>query len=194
MSYLTRILRTRSQYTALGQSTFHASALIVGAILMAGTAAQAQSVYGNANDPAMGEIAEARQVCETVVRVRPGGALFNSCVSSLEGSLQDARRDRAVMQARNDCFARGLRPGSAELNLCLLQAADSSSPNKQSAMTGASEYAGVPRSYIPNSFDAVFQREEEACARLGFDPAFAPFSNCVAKLQATQQPADLPAS
>lgn len=192
MSHLARGIRTRSQSFSSSRWSFHTAVAIVGVVLMGGTAAGTEGINGNANDPARGEIAQARQVCETVVRVRPGEAHFDACVSSLTDSLNDARRDRAVMRARNDCFARGLGPNSPDLNLCLLQAANARSPNAQNAMAGARQDAEAPESYVPTSFDAVFHREQQACVRLGFDPAFGAFSNCVANLQAKLQRLDSP--
>jgi hypothetical protein len=42
------------------------------------------------------------------------------------------------------------------------------------------------------SFDTVLRREQHACARLGFDPAFGAFANCVADLQGALQRTDFP--
>src|ERR1700691_2371608 len=98
MSYLTRILRSASQSTAHSRPSLHTAVAIAGAMLMASTAANAQGAYGNANGPARDGLVQVRQVCETIVRLRPGEAHFDACVSSLADSLNEARRDRVVVQ------------------------------------------------------------------------------------------------
>jgi hypothetical protein len=47
-------------------------------------------------------------------------------------------------------------------------------------------------SNFPASFDAVLRKEQQACARVGLDPAFAAFESCVADLQDALQRIDLP--
>jgi hypothetical protein len=154
MSYRTRILRTDSQSTAPGRRALHTAVVIAGAMLMASTAANAQGAYGNANYPARDGFGHVRQICETVVRLRPGEAHFDACVSSLVESIQSTRPDHRVMQQVVN--------------------------------------AEVPEPYVGTSFDAVHYREQQACARLGFDPAFGAFSNCVANLQANVERLDFP--
>ena len=154
MSYLTRILRASSKSTALGRRPLHTAVVIAGAMLMASTAADAGGTYGNANSPARDGLVQVQQVCQAVVRLRPGEAHFDACVSSLADSLNEARRDRIAVQPVVN--------------------------------------AEGPESYVGTSFDAVHHREQQACVRLGFDPAFGIFSNCVADLQFALQRLDVP--
>ena len=154
MPYLTRILRTSSQSTAFGRRSLHTGVAIAGAMEMASTAANAWGTYGNANGPARDGLAQVQQVCETVVRLRPGEVHFDACVSSLAGSLRDMKPEHGAMPAI--------------------------------------EVAETPESYAGTSFTAVRHREEQACARVGFNPAFGAFSSCVADLQASLQWYDTP--
>jgi hypothetical protein len=156
MSFLTRFLRIRSQSGRSSLQSLHTTGAIAGAMLVAATAASAQGANGNANYPARDELAQAQQVCETVIHFRPGEARFDACVSSLVVSLSSVNRDHAAIQAI----------GNAE----------------------------DPETYVGTSFDAVFHREQQACAHLGFDPAFSAFTNCVGNLQANLEWLDFPNS
>src|ERR1700733_1361988 len=120
--------RTKSQSSA----TLLSKAAIAGVLALTGVAANAQGMSNTADNPTSGQLAQARQICENVVRVQPGEERFAGCVSSLTGSLQSAGHIRAVAQARNACFAEGLKPDSADLSLCLLQA-DGASPAAETA-------------------------------------------------------------
>jgi hypothetical protein len=141
----------------------------------------------------------AGQICQSIIRVQPGESQFDGCVSSLTDSLESARGERAVVQARHACFAQGLRSGSADLSLCLLRAADTKPgpgaielPAIASVTVGIMDDPQSSKSYFAVSPDTKFRRDQQACARLGFDPAFGAFANCVADLQGMLQAIDAP--
>ncbi len=168
-----------------------AAAALIGAITVAGMIAPAQASGKTGAEQLV------RQACQSVIRVQPGESQFDGCVSSLADSLESANRGRAVAQARDVCFAQGLKPRSADLSLCLLTAADAKPgpdaielPDTASMMTGAADDPQSSKSYFVVSSDTKIHREREACARLGFDPAFAAFANCVANLQSSLQGSD----
>ena len=104
-----------------------------------------------------------------------------------------------MVRARNNCFAQGLKPGSSDLSLCLLQAADTAPRaddtdqlGQLNMATGKNEDQASSRYALSTSFNTVFEREQQACARLGFDPAFGAFAKCVADLQGTMQRIEMP--
>jgi hypothetical protein len=170
----------------------------IGALALAGLAVPSQAASDGHRNPTSDQVVQARQICESVIHVRLGDEHFNGCVSSLADSLQSATRYHVVENGRNACFAQGLRPNSPDLSLCLLQADETPGsyivvPNN-SPRSMASERLGPnsSESRFPASFDAVLRKEQQACARVGFDPAFAAFESCVANLQGALQRIDLP--
>jgi len=180
MTLFTKIARTQ------------AAAALIGAITVASMVAPAQA------SGKTGAEQLARQVCQSVIRVRPGVSQFDGCVSSLVDSLESASRGRAVSQARDVCFAQGIKPGSADLSLCLLRAADTkldpdaiNLPDTASVAAGMTDDPQSSKSYFAVSSDTIRRRERQACARLGFDPAYGAFANCVANLQSSLQGIDM---
>jgi hypothetical protein len=143
----------------------------------------------------------ARHICQSVIRVRPGVGEFDGCVSSLVDSLQSINHGQAVAQARDACFAQGLKSGSTDLNLCLLYATEAKAslgaaklPDTASALTGIADDPQSSESYFAVTSGTQFHREQQACALLGLDPAFGAFANCVTDLQSTLQAIGEPAA
>lgn len=146
------------------------------------------------NKPATAQTAQARELCTEIIGVGTGDARFKGCVASLAGSLQSARQEHVVIQARGECFARGLQPGSPELSLCLLNASavnpESSTANP--LIGGSGDPSSAPKAIL--ELGDLTDREQQACARTGFDPAFGAFANCVANLQGVLQITEIPAN
>jgi len=122
--------------------------------------------------PGPDQLALTRQICGSVIRLQPGEEQFDGCVSSLTDSLRSAGRDRAVRLAHDDCLARGLRRDSPDSAVCVLKATEP-------------EPAQSSRSYFTVTPGVARQREQQACAQLGFDPATGAFANCFADLSST---------
>ena len=175
-------------------------AVLAAALMLLG-GAQA-SVAGSiaAAIPAPAQVAQARTLCGDIVGVHPGDTHFNGCVASLAASLQSAHQEHAILQARSMCFARGLKAGSSDLTLCLLRAAkESPDPaavdTSEEPTVSAEKEAQSASSYtLISSLGTVSDREQQACARTGFDPAFGAFANCIADLQSALQNTDMPAN
>lgn len=199
MRHLTRTFRTGAKSSASNRAPLLNAAAIVSVLGLATIAPRADAAPDSHGNLPLDQLALAQETCETVVRVQPDDEHFDGCVSSLMGSLERASRERAVVHARNNCFAQGLQPGSSDLGLCLLQAANAAprpdatdQPGQLNTATGKREDQASSRYGLSTSFDTVFEREQQACARLGFDPAFGGFSNCVADLQGTIQRIEMP--
>ena len=180
---------TRLAYLARIQTT----AALVGAIAIAGMIVPAQAADKT------GAKHLAQQICRSVIGVQPGESQFEGCTSSLSDSLESISRGRAVAQARNACFAQGLKPGNADLSLCLLRAADTTPdpaavklPDIAGMTAGIAADPQSSKSYFAVTPGMKFHREQQACAMLGFDPAFGAFASCVADLQSTLQTIDMP--
>jgi hypothetical protein len=181
-------IRTKS--ASSGSLSLRCKAAIIGALALTGVAANAQAMSNTSDNPTSGQLAQARQICESVIRVQPGEEHFAGCVSSLTGSLQSVRHVHAVVQARNACFAEGLKPDSADLSLCLLRADGATASPSEMANTMEIGMKQSSEPDVSTSFDAVFHREQQACAQLGLDPALGSFDSCVASLQDTLQRID----
>ena len=201
MSNFTRSIRSHAKsHTSYSVPSWKA-ATIMGVLVLAGFVARADAAPNDHDFPASDQLAQAQEICEIVVRVQPDDEHFEGCVSSLKASLESVSREHAVVHARNKCFAQGLKAGSSDLAVCLLQAADATpssdmmnAPIQVSQLIDTGEVPTSAGSDFSASFDAVLQREQQACAMLGLDPAFGAFANCVADLQDTLQRTDFPAN
>ncbi|HEY2660556.1 MAG TPA: hypothetical protein VGI79_12605 [Caulobacteraceae bacterium] len=113
---------------------------------------------------------------------------FQGCVASLSASLRDVDDGQAAWQADHDCRARGLKPESSDLAECVLQslkshpAATTSAPSAEPVSMPVTRPKG---SFFTASNHEVRDREERACARLGLNPAYGAFGQCVKSLSDT---------
>ena len=133
---------------------------------------------------------EIGRVCESVVGLQAGEKHYAACVESLTQSAQGLRQGESLAIARRGCVAQGYRPntsGLAECELASGPAAASSGPAYPSQNPGGS------RSYFVVSRETAFQRDQLACARLGFDPSQPPFGDCAADLRGALARASDPA-
>jgi hypothetical protein len=146
------------------------------------------------------QIAYVRELCSEIIGFHPGEEHFKGCASSLADSLRSAGHEHAIVQARSQCFAQGLNPGSSDLALCLLRAANAhpvpgawTPPDDLNPIDNKYDRALSAQDFTP-SLGSISDREQQACARLGFDPAFGDFANCVANLQSEVQNIDMPSN
>lgn len=164
-------------------------AALLTALVLLGGARPGSADSGGPNIPRPAQIAQARTLCSEIVGVRPGDNHFSGCVASLAASLHSARQEHAIIEARSACFAQGLRPGGTELSLCLLNASAAHALTEDTE-SGNDQADGA--SALPTSLGNISDRERQACARTGFDPAFGAFANCIADLQSALQNTDMP--
>jgi hypothetical protein len=132
----------------------------------------------------------AGHICANVVGLAPGEKHFAACEQSLADSLHNLREGEGYAVARRGCLERGYRPNTAGLAQCELAATPASDPQ------GPAYDAPVPggsRSYFMVSRDVAFQRDQLACAKLGFDPAQNAFADCASDLRAALARASEPA-
>jgi hypothetical protein len=130
------------------------------------------------------------QICADVVGLAPGEKHFAACEQSLSDSLHNLREGEGYASARRGCLGRGYRPNTAGLAQCELAATPARDPQ------GPAYEARIPggsRSYFLVSRDIAFQRDQLACAKLGFDPAQNAFADCASELRAALARASEPA-
>jgi len=130
------------------------------------------------------------QICARVVGLVPGEKHFAACEQSLSDSLQGLREGRGTALARRHCLDQGYRHGTAGLAECELAGAPANPPRGPDY---DAPVPGGPRSYFLVSRDTAFQRDELACARLGFDPAQSAFADCASELRGALARASDPA-
>jgi hypothetical protein len=168
-----------------------------GWVVLLALACASASHAGDAENPSASQAVSVRNICRSIIGVSPGEAHFDACVQSLSDSLRASDRDRALLDARNDCASKGMARDSSELAECTLRAADSISARRplsesDAGAQDADQPSGPARSYFSTSPRDAFRRDQLACARLGLDPTGAPFAHCVASLQAGLFSADNP--
>ncbi len=139
----------------------------------------AHCARADAVNPDAAQPADVGEICQTVIRLEPGGAQYEACVLSLAGSQRGLGRDPAVRQAQFHCLDNGLKPDSRGFAECTLQS------------TGAASTAS--RSYFYASQREVYRREQLSCVRLGFETTDSAFADCVTHLDGRLFAADNPA-
>lgn len=155
------------------------------------------------------------QICQTVMGLSPNEALssgnwlgndrldydtshYRGCVLSLSDSLQSVVDAQVTQQADENCRAKGLKPGSADLALCVLRSVNShpDSGAAQSPDVAAAPISSlvtpVKRSFYTASSHETARREQAACAALGLSPAEGAFKSCVRQLDGTFYAIDHP--
>jgi hypothetical protein len=133
---------------------------------------------------------EVGRICVSVVGVQVGEKHYASCVQSLSQSLQGLREGEGRGLARGSCLALGYRADTSGLAECELAAGPAGAargPDYPAKNPGGS------RSYFMVSREMGFQRDQLACARLGFEPTQSPFGDCAADLRAALARASNPA-
>lgn len=170
-----------------------AVALAIGACALATTTARAS--VGNPEHLAPDQLSQIEAVCQTAMGL--SGSLtthYYACAESLSHSYAARLKANPLLAARQDCLARGLKPGTTALSECELtphaqQVAQNLQPMLETALP-------TPRakSYFSASFDEIRRREQRACAEIGYDPVGAGFDRCVADLAAELNDADHPVS
>lgn len=154
------------------------------AALAAASACAAAGPYNPENLPA-DQIGQVGEICHSVMGLEPGMRAFATCTESLSRSAAKLDRNTDLQQARQDCVAKGLRPGEPALAQCVVDAtSDTAAPHRAGAAPVRAPGARV-RSYFSVSWQEAHQRQRMACAALGYDPSGVGFYNCVANLQAS---------
>jgi hypothetical protein len=86
------------------------AAIVAAAIALASVVVGAQA---NAANPDAGQATSVAEICQTIIRLEPGGAQYEACVLSLAGSQRSLGRDRAVRQAQVALESSGAAPTSS---------------------------------------------------------------------------------
>jgi hypothetical protein len=165
------------------------AAALAGALVLAAFVGQAHAAAFNPDNLPPGDIADVSNICRSVIGAEPGSAQYVGCIESLSASWTGLQHGRSAAEARSDCLARGLRPGTSELAVCELRTAVTTPARRFPATTVESPTAG---SYFNASPREVHSRNQMSCARLGHEPVSGGFDSCVASLHASQFAADNP--
>jgi len=155
-------------------------ALGLGLALQAAACAPTTLVYNPGHVPA-DQMSRIQSVCAMVARLPSGSSQDDYvCQESLSRSLASRLKSERLWAARQDCLSRGEKPGTTSLAACELdgQANDAkAAPQKASIEPQLQPTAGASQA-------SLREREQRACAEIGFDPVGRGFSQCVADLDA----------
>ena len=162
-----------------------ATAACAAAMAMAGGGAAEPYSTDNLAAPRIAQIGE---ICRSVMGLEPGEEHFVNCTASLAHSAVKLDNNRGMQDARRDCLKKGLRPGDVALAECEVAQA----PAEMAAATFAHPPAHPVKSLFYVSSGEIRRREQMACAQIGYDPIYGPFSDCVANLQGALFAADHP--
>jgi hypothetical protein len=161
-------------------------AMILGAAVLATTGCAAQA--GGLQTLPTARQAQAGELCGSVLGLDPAFRRYQDCAASLAQSAARIDQTQALQAARNACLEKGAGAGSGGLAECELKTAASAGPDL-SARPGAPTATPV-KSYAYASWREVRQREQLACARLGFEPLQRDFAECVASLDSALSASD----
>ena len=160
------------------------------------------------------QLSRVAEVCQTVMGLSPSERLiggewlgdsrldywtsrYRGCMTSLSDSMQSVSDMQAKQQADQDCRAKGYAPGSPDLALCVLQAAQQNQGTRSAQQTTTSQQSAEA---LPAASGSLFyasaherrRREELACAAVGIEPTGDAFKICVHDLQNTFHAIDTP--
>jgi hypothetical protein len=95
------------------------SALIVGAaaiVLLASVSTSAHAAEGSTR------IMQARHACAVVLGLDPSERPYDACIRSLDRTLSQLERSEPVASNRSLCAQKGLNPGTAAFDACVVKA------------------------------------------------------------------------
>jgi hypothetical protein len=111
---------------------------------------------------------------------------YQACVAGLSDSVQAATEGQIAVQADQTCRSKGFDAASAGLAECVLQslrtmpaASTDQAIQKGAALVSQSDAPPVTQNFFYASPRETRRREELACARLGLEPPYGAFANCV---------------
>jgi hypothetical protein len=159
--------------------------LLIGALSIAGVSGCAAAAPYNPSHLAPTHLSQVQQLCRSVMGISVGIGLYSDCVENVSGSAVAIAQARALDAVRRDCLARGLAPGQPGLSKCELTMVSQRSTPALAAADVRIDTAGLEKpakSYFNASFDEGRRREQDVCARLGYDPVSAGFAQCVTSL------------
>ena len=132
------------------------------------------------------------QICRSVIRVEPNEEHYDRCVESLSASLKSRAGELRTERARQACLNQGDAVGSSTLAVCELQARNTPQALGQHVGSTSELTIQPSKSYFAVSPHVAFQRDQLACAELGFEPGSGEFDSCATGLEAALFAADNP--
>lgn len=167
---------------------------LIGLFALTGVAGCASAGPYNPSHLPPPQLSQVQELCHSVMGIAVGDELSSDCVENLSSSAVALSRGRGLQQARRACLGKELARGQLGLSQCELTSVSQTAP----AALGVDVQVDTPglqrpaKSYFNASFDEVRRREQDACARLGYDPINANFGQCVADLDAALSASKFP--
>lgn len=130
-----------------------------------------------------GQAQHVNSICETTLGAHRGDSYFETCQSSLAAVVQQQQAERRLDEARLECTHSGLKEGSPEYAVCILQNEPFADGRPQTAAVRPTDKPTGLKSLAMASKDDIYRRAQLSCAMLGLDPAGARFADCASDLQ-----------
>jgi hypothetical protein len=150
----------------------------------------------NPDNISAARLIEVSQICEQVMGLNPSDPLtrnlwsgdpdpgyetndYRGCVTTLSNSLVDdvvAQRGRS---ADGGCRASGLKPGSPEFGVCVVNASEQRVEPLRAANGPVIPFSQASAPQPESSINEEDRRQQLACAEVGLEPGQSGFSRCM---------------
>jgi hypothetical protein len=160
---------------------------LMGLFAIAGAAGCASAGPYNPSGLPSTQLSQVQELCGSVMGIPAGIRLSSDCVENLSNAAVAISQEQTLQDARRGCLGKGLAPGQPALAECEVTTVSQHAAPASDRADVRVDTSGLQRpakSYFNASFNDVRQREQTACARLGYDPVNSSFSRCVARLDA----------
>jgi hypothetical protein len=120
--------------------------------------------------------------CSRVMGLQKGEMQYDACVDSLSQSAGYLASGRETSQSRDSCEKSGLKEGTPDFSMCILNDRRDAAANDSDAGPVRLAYDAPRKSYFDMTPSERWKIEQASCAQLGLDPGGPAFSHCVASL------------
>jgi len=180
------------------------------AISMIGAAGCASAQPYNPSELPTGQLGQVADICQSTMGLSPsepprpvwgaaanpdltgGETYYQGCVASLSYYRQAVNQGREAMDAQRTCRAQGDGADASRLAECVLRTERTSPPRYAAAEPTSFSNPVRPGSYYDASHADQSRRIEMACARMGLNPAYPAFTDCMKNMKDTFYSIDNP--
>ena len=176
---------------------------VVAAISMIGVAGCAAAQPYNPSSLPSGQLDQVAGICQSTMGLSPsepprpvwgaavnpdlsgGENYYQGCLATLSYYRQAVNQGRAAMDAERTCRSQGQASDASAFAECVLQTERTAGPRDQAAEPVSFSSPVRPGSYYDASRTDQNRRIETACARMGLNPAYPAFSDCIKNMKDT---------
>jgi hypothetical protein len=154
----------------------------------------------NPDNISSARLTEVSQICEQVMGLNPSQPLtrnlwagdpdpgyetndYRGCVTTLSNSLADVVVAQSGRSADSGCRASGLKPGSPEFGVCVVNASEQRVEPLRAANGPVVPFSRASARMPGSSINELDWRQQLACAEVGLEPGQNGFSRCTDELR-----------